>query len=59
MKRTINWLMLLSLITVFLTGLLLKPMPSMWLGITHGVSGCVLVITAVIHMKQNRMLKKV
>lgn len=53
----INWTMLIALITVFVTGILLKPMPGMWMGITHGVSGFVVVITAVIHMVQHGMLK--
>lgn len=57
MMAAVNWIMLLSLITVFVTGILLKPMPGMIMGITHGVSGFVLVITAVIHCVQHGMLK--
>ena len=49
MMNLINWTMLISLIVVFVTGLLLKPMPGMWMGIAHGMSGFVLVISAVIH----------
>ena len=52
-KRTkaaiLNWTMLISLIVVFASGMLLKPFPGMWLGITHGVSGIVLFISAMIH----------
>lgn len=54
----INWIMLISLITVFVTGFLLKPMPGMWMGITHGLSGFVMVISAVIHCVQHGMFKK-
>lgn len=53
----INWVMLISLIVVFVTGILVKAMPGMWLGITHGVSGLVLVICAVLHILQHGMLK--
>ena len=42
--------MLISLILVFVTGVLLKPFPGMWIGITHGVSGFVLFISAMIHI---------
>ena len=54
----INWIMLISLSTVFITGFLLKPMPSMWMGITHGVSGFVMVISAAIHCVQHGMFKR-
>ena len=51
MKRQIlNWTMMISLILVFGTGILLKPLPGMWMGITHGVSGIVLFISAMIHI---------
>ena len=51
MKRQIlNWTMMISLILVFVSGLLLKPFPGMWMGITHGVSGIVLFISAMIHI---------
>lgn len=54
----INWAMLLSLLVVFASGALLKITPGMWMGITHALSGVILVITAVIHMVQHGMLKK-
>lgn len=57
MRMAVNWVMLISLIVVFVTGILLKPMPGMWMGITHGVSGFLLVISAVIHCVQNRMFQ--
>lgn len=57
MMVLINWMMLVALIVVFVTGILLKPMPGVWMGIAHGVSGFVLVITAVIHALQHGMLK--
>lgn len=56
-KKTmiLNWTMMISLILVFVTGILLKPFPGMWMGITHGVSGFVLFISASVHiLKQIR-----
>ena len=51
-KKTmiLNWTMLISLNMVFITGVLLKPFPGMWMGITHGVSGFVLFVSAMIHI---------
>ena len=51
-KKTqiLNWTMLISLNLVFITGILLKPFPGMWMGIAHGVSGFVLFISASIHI---------
>ena len=57
MMIVVNWIMLVALGVVFVTGLLLKPMPGMWMGITHGVSGFVLFICAIIHCVQHGMLK--
>ena len=48
--QILNWTMLISLILVFVTGILLKPFPGMWMGITHGVSGFVLFISASVHI---------
>lgn len=45
----LNWTMMISLIVVFATGMLLKPFPGMWMGITHGVSGMILFVSAMIH----------
>ena len=45
----LNWTMMISLIVVFASGMLLKPFPGMVLGITHGVSGIILFISAMIH----------
>ena len=45
----LNWTMMIALIVVFATGILLKPFPGMWMGITHGVSGIVLFVSAMIH----------
>ena len=51
MKRQIlNWTMMISLVLVFATGILLKPFPGMWMGITHAVSGVVLFISASVHI---------
>ena len=51
-KKTmiLNWTMMISLVLVFGTGILLKPFPGMWMGITHGVSGFVLFVSASIHI---------
>ena len=51
-KKTmiLNYTMMISLILVFFSGILVKPFPSMWMGITHGVSGFVLFISAMIHI---------
>lgn len=45
----LNWTMMVSLIAVFVSGILLKPFPGMWLGITHAVSGMILFVSALIH----------
>ena len=59
MKRQIlNCTMLISLILVFATGILLKPFPGMWMGITHGVSGLVLFISAMIHIVGHMRIRK-
>lgn len=52
MKKTqiLNWIMLISLIVVFATGILVKPFPSMWMGIGHAVSGVALFVSAMIHI---------
>lgn len=52
MNKGLNWVMLISLLLVFASGLLLKPMPGMWLGILHGVSGIVLFVSTLIHVFQ-------
>lgn len=58
MMFAVNWIMLVALVVVFITGLLLKPMPGMWMGIAHGASGFVLFVCAVIHCVQHGMLKR-
>lgn len=59
MKRQIlNWTMLISLILVFATGILLKPFPGMWMGITHAVSGLVLFVSAMIHILEHMRIRK-
>lgn len=55
--NTLNWTMLISLIVVFATGILLKPFPGMWMGITHGVSGFVFFISAMIHTAKHMCRK--
>lgn len=51
----LNWTMIISLLLVFVTGILLKPFPGMWMGITHGVSGFVLFISASAHIIKHMM----
>ena len=59
MKRQIlNWTMMISLILVFVTGILLKPLPGMWMGVTHTVSGFVLFVSAMIHILGHMGLRK-
>lgn len=58
MKKTVNMIMLLSLIVVSISGLLLKPMPITSIRILHVVSGFIFVISAVVHMQQNHMFKR-
>ena len=56
--QALNWTMLISLILVFGTGMLLKPFPGMWVGITHGVSGFVLFVSAMIHILGHMGLRR-
>lgn len=58
MKKTVNMIMLLSLIVVFISGLLLKIMPITSIRILHVVSGFVFVSSAIAHMQQNHMFKR-
>lgn len=54
----LNWTMMISLIVVFATGMLLKPFPGMWMGITHGVSGMILFVSAMIHALKHMRKRK-
>ncbi len=56
-RKIINWVMIVSLVVVMSTGMLLKPMPGMVLGILHGVSGFTLTISIIIHCIQHRVRK--
>lgn len=58
MKKTVNMIMLLSLIVVLISGLLLKPMPITSIRILHVVSGFIFVISVIVHMQQNHMFKR-
>lgn len=60
MNKILNWVMLVSLVMVFVSGMMLKPMPGMWLGILHGVSGLVLVVSVAVHVLRHvRLGRKV
>lgn len=52
MNKVLHWVMLVSLVVVFCSGMLLKGMPGMWLGITHGVSGLLLTGSVLVHVVQ-------
>jgi len=56
MNKILNWVMLASLVLVFVSGILLKPMPGMWLGILHGVSGLTLVVSVMVHVLRHARL---
>ena len=49
-NQILNYTMMISLILVFFSGILVKPFPSMWMGITHAISGFVLFISASVHI---------
>ena len=57
-RQILNWTMMITLILVFVTGILLKPLPGMWMGITHTVSGFVLFVSAMIHILGHMGLRK-
>lgn len=53
--KIVNWLMMAALIIVVVSGTLLHGIgANMWLGITHGLSGYLLMICAVIHFFQHQ-----
>ena len=56
--QALNWTMLISLTLVFITGILLKSFPGMWMGITHGVSGFVLYLSAMTHIIRHMVVRK-
>lgn len=54
-KKIVNYLLLAALLAVAASGILLHRMgANMWLGITHGVSGYLLIILGIIHVIQHR-----
>lgn len=57
-RQILNWTMLISLIVVFASGILVKPFPSMWMGIAHAVSGVVLFVSAMIHIVGHMRVRK-
>lgn len=59
MNKILHWVMLFSLFIVFFSGILLKGMPGMWLGIIHGISGLTLTASVLVHVVQRcRMARK-
>lgn len=59
MNKVLHWVMLLSLLVVFFSGMLLKGLPGMWMGIAHGVSGLTLTVSVLIHILQHsRFIRK-
>lgn len=57
MMIAVNWILLISMILVVVSGMLLKSMPGMVMGITHALSGYVFAIAGVVHCLQHGMLK--
>lgn len=54
----INRVMIVSLVVVMITGVLLRAMPGMWIGILPGVSGITLTISIIIHCFNHRKKKR-
>ena len=52
--QIVNWLMLIALIVVFVTGIVIHVAPTTPGKILHVIFGFLLVITACIHMVQHR-----
>ena len=57
-RAVINWVMIVSLVIVMVSGMLLRPMPGMWVGILHTVSALALTISIIIHCFQHRRKKR-
>ena len=57
-REILNWTMTISLIIAFASGVLAKPFPSMWMGITHALSSVVLFISAMIHIVGHMRVRK-
>lgn len=54
-RKIVNWVMMAAMVLVLVSGMLMHRMEAnMWLGITHGVSGYLLFICAVVHWFQHR-----
>lgn len=58
MNKVLNWVMLVSLLLSFGSGMLLKLMPGMWLGILHAGSGLSLLLSALIHAVEHCKTRK-
>ena len=58
MQRKINLIMFVSLIIVFISGLLLKPFPMISIRIIHILSGFLLTGSAIMHMYVHKMFKR-
>lgn len=54
-KKLTNIVMMVSLIIVFITGMLIHPVPESWVKILHAVAGLMLTVSVVVHICQNRM----
>ena len=57
-NKIINYMMLVSLFVVFLSGFVVKILPNMWIGITHGISGIVLFVSILFHCVTHGMFRK-
>ena len=57
-NKIVNYMMLVSLFVVFISGFVVKIMPNMWVGISHGVSGIVLFVSILYHCITHGMFRK-
>ena len=57
-NQILNIAMLIALIVCFTSGFVVKIMPNMWLGITHGISGIILFVSILYHCVTHGMFRK-
>ena len=57
-NKIVNYMMLVSLFVVFVSGFVVKIISNMWVGITHGVSGIVLFVSILYHCVTHGMFRK-
>ena len=57
-NQLLNISMLIALIVCFASGFIVKVIPNMWMGITHGVSGMILFVSILYHCGTHGMFRK-